>query len=122
MDGAKGPFSFADPTKQSVVRSDKELAGAFDDDSSARGSHAWIDNADMDSAGRKVLICGQQIEGGGADILGRNFVGDINDAGVGIDGEDHALHRAHEIILRAKVSQERDDWHRSVRYSGVGSI
>src|SRR5713101_392301 len=111
MDRAKDPFSFADPTKQSVVRSDKELAGAFDDDSSAPGSYAWIDNANMNSAGRKVLICGQQIEGGGADILRRNFVGDINDASVGIDGEYRALHRAQEIILRAKVSQESDDRH-----------
>src|SRR5258708_34821381 len=118
MERAENPFSFADPTKQSVVRSDKELAGAFDDDSSARGSYAWIDNADMDSAGRKVLICGQQIEGGALDILRRNFVSDINDAGVGIDGEYRALHRAHEIILRAKVSQERDDWHKSARYFG----
>src|SRR6266850_4748467 len=108
MNRARDPFSFADPTKQSVVGSDKELAGAFDDDSSARGSHAGIDNADMNSTGRKVLICGQQIEGGRPDILRRNFVGDINDAGVGIDGEYRPLHRAHEIILRAKISQESD--------------
>src|SRR5258708_6981679 len=114
MERTKDLFSFADPTKQSVVRSDKELAGAFDDDSSARGSYAWIDNADMNSAGRKVLICGQQIEGGGADILRRNFVGDINDAGVGIDGEYRALHRGHEIIQRAKISQESDQCHERV--------
>src|SRR6266852_3801472 len=118
MDRAKGPFSFADPTKQSVVRSDKELAGTFDDDSSARGSHARIDNPDMNSAGGKVLICNQQIEGGRPDILRRNFVGDVNYADVGIDGEYRALHRAHEIILQAKVSQESDQRHGFVRYFG----
>ncbi len=109
MDCPKVPFSFPNPTKHSVVRSDKKLPGAFQYDASAQRPHSRIDNHDMNSARGKFLINGKQIESGGLDILWRNFVGDINDDGGGIDGEYRALHRANEIILRAEVSQESND-------------
>jgi hypothetical protein len=65
----------------------------------------------MNRARGKLFVDGKQIESGGPDILWRNFVCDINDAGNGIDGEDCALHRPNEIIPRAKIGQESNDWH-----------
>lgn len=109
MDCQRVLFPLTDPAKDSVVGSDEKLPGAFQDDAPARGAHSRVDNHYMNRAGGKLFVDGEQIESGGPDILWRNFVCDINDAGTGIDGEDCALHRANEIILRAKVSQESDD-------------
>src|ERR1700686_2603679 len=114
MDCHKVLFSFTDPAKDSIVGSDERLPRAFQDDASARGAHSGIDNHDMNSAREKLLINGKQIESGSPDILWRNFVCDINDAGGGINGEDRALQSANEIILRAEVGQESNDGHHSV--------
>lgn len=111
MDGDKALFSFADPTKHSIVGPDKKLPGAFNYDPSARGSNAWVDDCDMDSAGGKFLVRGEQIECGSSNIMGRNFVSYVNDMRVRVAGEYGALHRANEIILRAKISQEGDERH-----------
>src|SRR3982074_539496 len=98
MNGEKSLFSLADPTKYTVVRSDKKLSGAFDDYRSTRGAHAWVNNCQMNSSGGKVFIDREQIERGSPNVLCRNFVGDINEARAGVDREYRALHRAHEVI------------------------
>src|SRR5258708_7772080 len=104
-------FTFIDPIKHAVVGSDKELSGALNNDGPARGSYGWIHNRDMNRAGGKVFVYGEQVERGSSNILRWNFVCDINDACLGVDREYHPLHRTNEVILRAKISQESDDWH-----------
>src|SRR5260370_11355687 len=68
-------------------------------------------NRDGNCGGRKSGVTCEQIERTGGDIVGRNVVRDIDNLRGGIDGEDRALHRADEIILRAKISQESDNRH-----------
>src|SRR5258706_14741758 len=104
MDGDKALFSFADPTEHSIVGPDKKLPGAFNYDPSARGSNAWVDDCDMDSAGGKFPVRGEQIESGCSNILGRDFVSYGNDMRVRVAGEYGALHPAHQVIPVAKIS------------------
>src|SRR6267154_1047912 len=111
MEGEKTLFSFTDPTKHTVVRPNKKLSRAFNDCPSALGSHARVNNCNMNSSGGKVFIDCEQIERGGPNVLRRNFVADIDYRCVRADREYGALHRANEIILRAKISQESNDRH-----------
>src|SRR6266550_1197944 len=100
MDGERVLFTFTDPTKHSVIGSDKKLPGRLHNDGSAPGSHAWIHNRDMNRAARKVFVYGEQIECGSSNIQRWNFVCDINDACVGVEREYYPLHRTNEVILR----------------------
>src|SRR6266446_4049065 len=111
MDSDKALFTLADPTEHAIVGSDKKLPGAFNYDPSARGSNAWVDDCHMNSTGGKFPVYGEKIKRGSSNILGRNFVGYVYDASIGVDREYGALHRADEIILRAKISQESNDSH-----------
>src|SRR5258707_2561822 len=106
MDGDKALFSFADPTKHSIVGPDKKLPGAFNYGPSARGSNAWIDDCDMDSAGGKFLVRGEKVECGSSNILGRDFVRYVNDMRGRRTGEYGGRHRANDIILRTQISPE----------------
>src|SRR6267142_2593519 len=75
------------------------------------GTYTRIDNRDVNCAGRKSRVTCEQIERTGVDILGWNVVREVDNLRGGIEGKDRALHRADEIILRAKISQESDDRH-----------
>jgi hypothetical protein len=110
-------LSLTDPTKNPVIRTNEKLAGAFDDDAAARGSDAGIDHRDMNGTGRKAFVDGEEIEGRSLNVVRWSFVCNINDDDARTQGEDRSLHRANEIVLRAKVSQESDDWHTSLLVS-----
>ena len=106
---APTPFALAYPTKQAVVWSYKELIGAFDQYGPAIGANSRIDDRDMNRAAGKVFINSEQIERAGMNILRWNIVSEVDNLSRGIRGKNHSLHRAHEIVLRAKVGQESDD-------------
>src|SRR5438128_344063 len=109
MEGAKLFFSFTNPTENTVVRSNKNLLRAFDQDRPPNRAHSRVDHRRVNRAWRKILITGKQIESGGPDIMRWNFVSYINDARGRINGQNRAFHGANEIILRAKVGKESDD-------------
>ena len=45
----------------------------------------WIDDAEMNRAGRKLFVNGDEVECSGVNILRRNVVRDVNDLRGGID-------------------------------------
>ena len=72
-------FAFADPTEESVVRPDKEMAGTLNDNRAPIRADAWIDYGDVGRFWGEVAITTQQVESSGFDVLWRDLVGDIND-------------------------------------------
>lgn len=106
---APAPFPLAYPTKDSVVRPDKELVGAFDQNGPAFRANARIYYRDMNRAGWKVFLSSEQVERTRMNVLRWYIVSEVNDPGRRIDGKDHALHRPNEIILCAEVCKESDD-------------
>src|ERR1043165_6081006 len=72
-------FAFADPTKQSIVRANKELVCTFDNDRTAIRANARINYCDVNRPFRKIVITTQQSESGRFDVLWWNFVVDIDD-------------------------------------------
>jgi len=109
MKRAPIPFPPANPTEDSVVRPDKKLSGNFNQKRPPLRTDSGIDHRNMNRAGRKISVTGEQIEGRGVDILWWNFVGEVDDARVGIEGENHALHRAGKIILVTEVGKESNN-------------
>ena len=109
VDRAPIPFPFADPAKDSIVGTDEELIRARDQNRFAIRTNARIYHGNMNGAGRKVSVATQEVESPCLNILRRNLVSDVDNAGVRIDGKDHTFHRAGKIVLSAKVSQESDD-------------
>jgi hypothetical protein len=55
------------------------------------------------------------------NIVWGNVVRYVDDLGSGTDREDHAFHRADEIILRAEVGQESDDRHNRFHHKDTKS-
>ena len=103
MKSAVSLLSLAHPTENAIVGTNEKLIGATDQDRAARRTYAGIDYGNMNRARGKRLIRSQEIKRGRANILGRNFVTDIDDTGAGVNGKDYAFHCAHKIILRAEV-------------------
>src|ERR1041384_2685218 len=103
------PFSFANPTEQTIIRTDEKLIGTLNDDCSTTRAHAGIDHSHMNRAVRKVFIAGEQVERRSFNVVRWNVVTDGDNLNFGIDRKDHALQRAHEIIVRAEVGKKSDD-------------
>ena len=118
MDRPKVFFAFTNPTEDAVVWPDKKLLRAVDEDRPSIRTYSGVDYRHVNRVRRETLVTGKQIKSPGPDVLGWNLVSNINDGGSGIDGENRALHRADEIILRAEVSQESND--RWFQVSGSG--
>src|ERR1700752_1533050 len=66
----------------------------------------------MDRAWGKVAGRGIQEIGAGADVVRGDVVGQVDDLGVRVDAEDHALHAADEDVGGAEVRQQGDDGRR----------
>src|SRR5207248_5214969 len=102
-------FSFANPTEQTVIRTDEYLIGTLNHNCSTTRAHAGIDHSHVNRAGRKVFVAGEQIERGRFNVLRWDIVCDVDNSRLRIDREDYTLHGAHEIIVRAEVCEKSDD-------------
>src|ERR1041384_591802 len=98
-------FSFANPTEQTVIRTDEKLSGTLNDDCATTRTHAGIDHRYMNRAVRKVFVAGEQVEGSAFDVLRRNIMSDVDNLNFGIDRKNHTLHRADEVVLSTKVRE-----------------
>ena len=97
--------------EDAVVRAD--VGGAFggDEQGTPRAPHAGIDHGQVDRRFREVgcgtgkHICGL------THVLGRDLVGQIHEADVRRDAEDHAFHDADKAVGQAEVCGQRYDGH-----------
>src|SRR5436190_8514887 len=95
-------------TKNAVIRSYEKMTTGKCQNRFSCSSHTRVDYLDMNRPWRKRSIAGQNREGSSVNILGRNFVRDIDETRCGIDRSNHSLNCANEIVLIAKVAEECD--------------
>src|SRR5204863_5164326 len=67
------------PREYSIIRTDQDEIGGSNCNRLSGTSDTRIDNGDMNCSFGKVLAGGHQREGPGPNILGGNFVSDIDD-------------------------------------------
>jgi hypothetical protein len=86
------------------------------------GADVGVDDGQV-HPGRQVRQRALEHGGGGAHVVARDAVRDVDDAGVGADPGDHAVHDADELVGEPVVREEGDRArHRStasIRPSGV---
>ena len=92
-----------------IVRAHEELISGRDHERLPFASHARVHHDAVYRAIRKMPIRVRQHERRIRDILWRKVVGNVHDLYFGIDAQDHALHRAHEIVPRSEIGGQRDD-------------
>ena len=95
--------------QQAVVGTDDHAGppGDFDGDRLARRPGTRIDRRD-DHAGRDVGDGPHEGEGPGADIEGRDAVGQVHDVGVRGEVAQDGSHDTGRLVVGAEIGQERD--------------
>ena len=73
-------------TKDPIVRADEKCLAGFDQYCAASGAYRRIHHSHMNRACGKRRARSQQREGSGLNVVRRNFVRDIDDAGLRIGG------------------------------------
>src|ERR1700741_1054614 len=98
-----------DVSEESVIRTNKELVVGGDNDWTARGTNARIDNRDVYRPAWKRLVRREQRERTGLDILRRDLVRDVYDNDVWIDGKNRAFNSSDEIIRRPEIRKQSNN-------------
>jgi hypothetical protein len=96
--------------EDAVIRSDKVLVLTADEQRTPLSANAGIDDNNVNGAGREKGIGGSDSQGAVKKIEGRNLVSDVDDRSVGINLEDDALEHGYQVIVRAVVRGQRDEW------------
>ena len=105
--------------EEAVVGPDEEFALAgLEQDRVAVGADLRIDHGDEDRAGGKFLRALVEQVGALGDVEGRDGVGEVEEARVGIDGEDHALELRDVGIVPAVIGEEADGGQRRGAWAG----
>ncbi len=102
-------FAGHDHAEDAVIGADEGVAATLDDDGAAEAADTGIDDGDVDGLlGEPFVVLGHD-EGSLGDFIGLDAVRDIDDFGVGGDGENDAFHDAGEVVFQSKVGGERND-------------
>ena len=108
---ARGFRLFQHGGEEAVIRHNEKLVAQLRGDRSASGANAGVYHGDVDGASGEVGHGAPKGDGAGADILGRDFMGDVDDLRVGRDTVDDPFHRSGKAIEVAKVSGDSDQFH-----------
>ena len=92
--------------ENAVVGADEKVTPGFDQNRAARAADARVDHHNVDRPLGEPLPTLGDDESGFAELVGRNVVGDVDDPGTRSDAQDHAFHRAHEVIGGTEISGE----------------
>ena len=98
-----------DRSDKAVVRKNEVLAFfGFDDDGFARGADARVHDDKKDGA--RGIVRGNALEEARAflDGVGGDLMGDVHDAGVGGDADDHRFADGYRVVGDAKVAHKDD--------------
>lgn len=85
------------------------MAGSFSEQGPARRSDSRIDDDHVGGLLREVTVRLRDCKCAVRDFEGLDFVGDVDDLGVGADAQDDALHRSGEMVRGSEIGCERDD-------------
>jgi hypothetical protein len=105
MDDSNFGFLLDDIAKDAVVRPDKILPAGHHQNGTPGRTNARVNYCDVNCSCGKGSISGQKSKCCGGDILWWYRVAEVNDTGLRIDGKNHALHRADEVVCSAKVCE-----------------
>jgi hypothetical protein len=72
-------------------------------------AHVGVHDSQEDRPGRKGPESRGEGEGAGLDVLRRDVVADVHDRGLGVHGENGALHGADVVVLEPEVRQQGND-------------
>src|SRR5271167_291153 len=92
-----------------VVRRHEEVVIGLDDDRASPAAHTGVNHHDMYGVRRKETIRLRNRPHAIQDVVGRHRMTDINDGGLRMDAEHHAVHDAYKGIVEAKVGCEGDN-------------
>jgi len=95
--------------QHAVVRRYEILILSADQQWPPLGSYTWIDNHDVDGFRRKIGIRGANRQRAIEQIKRRDVVRDVHNGYVGIDLQDYALQRSHQMVAGPVVCCECDD-------------
>ncbi len=95
--------------KHAVVGRHEVMALAGHDQGPPRRPHARIDDHHVDGPAGKVRIRLRDGQRAVQHIKCLHGMADINNLGLGLDGENDALHGAHKVIGQSEVGGQRDD-------------
>ncbi len=95
-----------DPAQKAVVRRQKPGGWSHQKQNLTVGSDSGVHHYDVDSCGWKIMMAGIEKEGCLLQVLGLNLMAEVEDRGLGVDGEDDSLHYPHVGIDTAKVSSQ----------------
>ena len=79
------------------------MAGGFQEDGRAVGSHTWVDNGNKNGAVGEVAVRVSQDHRAVAYVLRADAVGQIDDGGMRVDRKNDPAHHAYIGIGEAKV-------------------
>src|SRR3954447_9571234 len=92
--------------KEAVIRTDKEPVPGMYSDSSTCTADTWINHTDKDSVGRIIAVTRGKNPGPRRYVLGRYFVGHIDNMYVGGNTGDDTFHYSHVTISRSKIGHD----------------
>src|SRR5215831_16542921 len=81
---------------------------SFHQNRPASAPHAGIDHDDMDSSSREPMPGLRQHKRRLVELVGRDFVSNVNNAYPRRNAENHTFHRAHEVIGVSEVGGQSD--------------
>src|SRR5690348_568996 len=92
--------------EHAVVGRHKPVVFRLHENGAPFGAHAGIHYDDVDRARREDVIALGDAVGAVENIERIHLMVEVNNHGVGIDAEDHALHNAYEMVVFAKVRSD----------------
>ena len=101
--------------QEAVVGADERGGGGGDGEEAAVGADAGVDDGEHHTAVGEVLHGAHEGEPAGPHVVGRQVVGDVDDAQTGREAQHHGLADADELVDEAVIGEEGDRLQRSGR-------
>jgi hypothetical protein len=97
--------------EETVVRAYPVLIPTAGGQRAATAADAGIDDGQVDGIGGEFAGGVAQNKSAGENVLGRDFMGQVDQMGFRGDGEDDPFHGAHVVVPHAEVGGQGDDAH-----------
>ncbi len=106
------------PAQNAVVRRQKPGGWSHQKQNSTLGTDSGVHHYHVNSCWWEIMVAGTEKKGCLLQVLGLNLMAEVYDRGLGVDGEDDALHHSHVGINTAKVGSQ--DYGRSGSHIASG--
>jgi hypothetical protein len=95
--------------KDAVIRADEVITRGRQRQRAAPGTDARVHDDEVNGPGGEISRRGLDYQRGREDLVGRDVVADVDQAGARAEFQQHALHTGHVAVGQAKVARERND-------------